>query len=78
VENSNTFHQIHLVFDVLTMQVCFMLLKYNSLFYASPVARIAVLTERNTLDAALFNYHGNYRISCCKEAGQDDYMSQIN
>jgi hypothetical protein len=55
------FRQIQLVFvfDVLTMQVWLMLQKIRIIIIATPGSRIAVLRERNTLDAALFNYHGN-------------------
>jgi hypothetical protein len=56
------FRQIQLVFvfDVLMMQVWLMFLqKIRINIIAIPGSRIAVLRERNTLDAALFNYPGN-------------------
>jgi hypothetical protein len=56
------FRQIQLVFvfDVLMMQVWLMFVqKIRINIIAIPGSRIAVLRERNTLDAALFNYHGN-------------------
>jgi hypothetical protein len=56
------FRQIQLVFvfDVLMMQVWLMFVqKIRINIIATPGSRIAVLRERNILDAALFNYHGN-------------------